>query len=416
MPPDVTAVTQHRDRASFLSTGAVSTRVRPVIAQSWLRSSAAGVDPEHQLAPVVLDTPSLDSYRTAHPLSRVFPLLQDVLGRAAVDCDCVMAVGDAHGRLLWVSGAPGMLRQAEAIHFVEGAMWDENHAGTNAPGTALHLNEAVLIHSAEHFHNLVQPWSCAAAPIHDPVTQQILGLVDLTGGDDVASPQSLGLVRAAARMAEAELARLAVVDGPGLWRPPEASPTPVRITALGLPEAVAEIEGRSLRLSRRHSEILVALADAPDGLTAEQLEIALYPADRHTSTVRAEMARLRSLLGAVLSSRPYRFTLQVETDWQDVLAHLSAGRLGAAISEYRGPLLPQSDAPAVVERRDAVAGQLRAAVLASGKPDLMVAWTRFSWGADDLVMWQAQARTLPPNSPLRPMAIAEARRLEARLR
>lgn len=415
MPPDVTAVTRQRARASFLSTGAVSPGVRSVVARSWLRSSAAGVDPDHQLAPVVLDASSLSAYRDAHPLSRVFPLLDDVLGRAAVDCDCVMAVGDASGRLLWVSGSPEVVRHAESIHFVEGAQWDELHAGTNAPGTALHLDAPVLIHSAEHFNNLVQPWSCAAAPIHDPLTKQILGLVDLTGGDDVASPQSLGLVRAAARMAEAELARLAVLDAPALWSPAEPRAATLRLRTLGLPEAVADLDGRSLRFSRRHSEILVALAAEPDGLTAEQLEIALYPDDRHTSTVRAEMARLRSLLGPVLSSRPYRITVEVETDWQDVLAHLSAGRPAAAMADYRGPLLPPSDAPAIVERRDAVAAQLRSAVLASGQPDLMVAWTRSRWGADDLPMWQAQARALPPSSPLRPLAVAEAERLDAAL-
>ena len=61
-----------------------------------------------------------------------------------------------------------MLRRAEAISFVEGAQWDEEHAGTNAPGTALRLDAPVTIKSAEHFVRPVQRWSCAAAPIHDP--------------------------------------------------------------------------------------------------------------------------------------------------------------------------------------------------------------------------------------------------------
>jgi hypothetical protein len=59
---------------------------------------------------------------------------------------------------------------------------------------------------------------------------------------------------------------------------------------------------------------------------------------------------------------------------------------------------------------------MRAAVLALAEPDLMVAWTRSRWGADDLEMWQRQARILPPTSPLRPLAIAEARRLDNELR
>ena len=46
----------------------------------------------------------------------------------------------------------------------------------------------------------------------------------------------------------------------------------------------------------------------------------------------------------------------------------------------------------------------------------MIMWTRSHWGADDLHMWQQQARRLPPTSPLRPMALAEAHRLDRKFR
>ncbi len=404
--------------------------MRSVVADSWLRSSASGVDPDGQLAPIRLDRSEVLTYRAAHPLAQVFPLLYDVLGRAAVDCDCVMAIGDADGTLLWVAGAPSVLRRAEGIHFVEGAMWDETHAGTNAPGMALHLDAPTLVRSEEHFNRLVQPWSCAAAPIHDPATSQILGLVDITGGPDVATPQSLALIRAAARMAESELARLRATGG--LWSVPDqgrgepsssgrigsgAEPTTtsgtLMLSGLGLPEVVAVLEGRTHRLSRRHSDILVALADHREGLTAEQLEVLVYAGAVTSSTMRAEMTRLRSIFGsAALGSRPYRWLGGVQTDWQDVAAYLAGGRVRAAVQAYRGPLLPLSDAPAVATRREMLAGQLRAALIASNEPDLMVSWTRSRWGADDLDVWRRQAHTLPAGSPLRPIALAETVRLE----
>jgi hypothetical protein len=408
--------------AAFVGDGELADAVRSVVAESWIRSSAAGVDPDAQLAPVVLDAADLDEYRSAHPLSQVFPLLYDVLGRAAVDCDCVMAVGDAAGKLLWVCGAPGVLRRAESIHFVEGAAWDEVNAGTNAPGTALVLDSPVQIASAEHFNRLVQTWSCAAAPIHDPVTHEVLGLVDITGGADVASPQTLGMVRAAARMAESELARIGMEAGlrgvPQLWSPPDAAhERTLRLRGLGLPDCIAEIGVRTHRLSPRHSDILTVLVDHPDGLSAEQLEIEVYAADVHSSTMRSEMTRLRGLLGeGVLHSRPYRLGVQTECDWAAVSAQLAAGRVREALRLYKGPLLPQSTSPGVEQRRDALQNQLRAAVLASGEADLMVAWTRSRWGADDLPMWQRQSRALSPASPLQPLAAAEARRLEAQLR
>jgi transcriptional regulator of acetoin/glycerol metabolism len=75
-----------------------------------------------------------------------------------------MPLADVHGQLLWVSGRPQVLRHAEVIQFVEGAQWDERHAGTNAPGTALRLDTPVTIKAAEHFVRPVQRWSCAAVP------------------------------------------------------------------------------------------------------------------------------------------------------------------------------------------------------------------------------------------------------------
>lgn len=78
--------------------------VRSLVAESWGRSLAAGVDVDQPAAPLVFERDELREFRAEHPLSAVFPLLYDVLGRAAEDCDCVMAVGDTEGRLLWVCG------------------------------------------------------------------------------------------------------------------------------------------------------------------------------------------------------------------------------------------------------------------------------------------------------------------------
>lgn len=406
---------------AFTAGGMRVADVRPMVADSWLRSSAAGIDPDQQVAPVVLDRSDVIGYRATHALASVFPLLYDVLGRAAVDSDAVMAVGDAEGRLLWVCGAPGVLRAAERINFVEGSAWSESAAGTNAPGVALALDGPAVIRGGEHFSRLVHPWSCAAAPIHDPLTRRILGVVDITGGDDVATPQSLAMIRAAARMAESELARLAATSLLLAPRPEPsgyAAPAPaaVRVSALGLPEAVIEIAGRVQRLSRRHSELLVGLTRRPRGATAEQLEAEVYPEGSRGSTLRVEMSRLRGILGDdLLASRPYRLAAEIFCDWQDVEALLAAGRLREALAAYQGPLLPESEAPGVVEARENLQGSLRRAVLVSDEPDLMAIWTRSRWGADDLALWERLRDTLPPGSPLRPVAEAHVERLYAQL-
>lgn len=402
----------HRAHADFLESGTIAADVRDIVADSWRFSARAGVGVDDVSVPVLADS-DFDSYREAHPLSRVFPLLYDVLGRAAEECDSVMAVGDAHGQLLWVCGRPGDLSRAERISFVEGAQWDESHAGTNAPGTALRLDRPLQILASEHFVRPVQPWTCAAAPIHDPTTQAILGIVDVTGSEAVASPQTLAMVRAAARMAEAELGRLIALGGAEqLWRPAPR----VSVEALGRPDCQLSLGGRRLRLSPRHSEILVLLVDHPDGLTGDQLAVELYPDEVSTSTMRAELARLRSLLGSeLLDSRPYRLRTQLSCDWVTVARAIEAGRVNDAQRAYRGPLLPLSEAPGVVERRERLERQLRAAVLCSGEVDLMAAWTRSRWGADDLEMWRRQAQLTDQGTPLHAIAAIEVRRLDREL-
>ena len=71
-----------RPRGSEPVATAPASGVRSLVAESWLRSSAAGVDPEAHLAPVLLEASDLADYRSTHALSHVFPLLYDVLGRS----------------------------------------------------------------------------------------------------------------------------------------------------------------------------------------------------------------------------------------------------------------------------------------------------------------------------------------------
>jgi hypothetical protein len=176
--------------------------LRPLVNESWRRSMAAGVDPERQIAPLSWGVPEAAERRAASPLARVVPVIERLLGGIADDAFHVVALSDAAGRLLWVDGHPAVKRRAEAMHFVEGARWSEDAAGTNAIGTALATAHSVQIFAAEHFARRVHPWTCSAAPLRDPATGDLLGVVDLTGPLRTVHPHSLALVTAAAREAE----------------------------------------------------------------------------------------------------------------------------------------------------------------------------------------------------------------------
>lgn len=394
--------------------------MRAAVAESWHRSAAAGVRAETELAPITLQADVLRDHREAHPLAAVFPLLDDVLGQAARDCDAVMAVSDAAAQLLWVCGTPATLRSAERIGFVEGANWDERLAGTNAPGMALATGAPAQVIGSEHFRRSVKQWSCAASPIHHPATGNLLGVLDVTGGDAIVAPQTMGMVRAAARLAESELAHQHLRATTAV-----SAPTPsglrVRIQALGRHEALLEVEDSSGRrspvhLSPRHSEIVVLLASAPRGLSGDELAVLLHADDMATSTLRAEVNRLRSLLGDdLLASRPYRLVAEVAADWLGVEARLAAGDVRGAATRFPGPLLPRSSAPGVARLREEVTEQLRQSVLGSGVADLMSTWTRSAWGRDDYEMWLAQRAAIGPNSPILPLVDGQLARLDAEL-
>jgi len=391
-------------------------RVRPVVAQSWRR--CADLDLEGD-APVTMYGSDLESYRGAHPLSLVIDLLRELVGSVAEDGEHLMAISDGGGRLLWVEGHARARRRAEAMNFVEGAVWDEASAGTNAPGTALALDHAVQIFAAEHLRPTVQDWTCAAAPIHDPATGRILGIVDVTGGDIVAHPHSLALVNAAARAAEAQLVatrRWRRETSGELWVPghdggaAEPPGAATRLLALGRDQAVLLQDGRETRFNRRHSEILVILARHPEGLTGDQLAAALYD-EEYTAeaTVRVEVARLRRVLGELVGSRPYRLTAPVSADFLDAARALREKDVTAALAAYAGPLLPRSEAPAVLTERHWLDVRLRTAVLESGRAPLLTDWLE-RHGPEDLDGWERLVPLLPP-SVRRSEALAQVRRL-----
>ena len=191
---------------AFLGDGELDA-VRVPIAHSWQRSYRAGVDPSgDHVAPTVAETSEVPALWELHPLSIAAPVISQCLGSIAEAANQLIVVSDADGLLLWIDG-PAKVRvaAADAMNFTVGAGWDEPHAGTNAVGTALAAHHAVQVFAAEHFNEGVQEWTCAAAPVHDPDTDALLGVIDLTGRKDTVHPSSLALASATAQAVEAHL-------------------------------------------------------------------------------------------------------------------------------------------------------------------------------------------------------------------
>lgn len=400
--------------------------VRRVVRESWQRSLQLQLDPDQPLLELGFENEELREYRDAHPLSLVLPIIHQLLTRHTVDNGLIVAVGDQAGRLLWIDGDRSLRHKAESMLFVEGADWSEQAVGTSAPGTALALDRGIQIHREEHFNRIVHPWSCTAVPVHDRVEGRLLGVIDITGGDDAVAPITLPLIEATVAAVEAELTirRLdAAAAAPRRRRasaPKVALQSAPLLSVLGRDRGRLDASGASIELSTRHAEILTLLAWHSDGLSAGDLAARLYERDDAIVTLRAEMVRLRKVLerldpSLVPESRPYRLSRPLELDAQRVLAFLERGAHRVALAGYGGRLLPASVAPGIEAIRAEVGTRLRDALLTDASAEILLSYARTDEAAYDAEVWRACLQLLPPRSPKRAVVVARIERIEAEI-
>ncbi|MFF1832010.1 GAF domain-containing protein [Paenarthrobacter sp. NPDC058040] len=414
--------------------------LRSLVRESWQRSAQLLANPDVAEAPLAMDRDELEDYRQQHPLATIMPVIRKLLIQPSHDSGLLVAVGDDVGRLLWVDGDPVMQRRAESMMFVAGSDWSEASVGTSAPGTALALDRSIQISGAEHFKRSVHPWSCTAVPFHDPDSGALLGVVDITGTETAVAPHTVSLVEATVAAAQAQLRieRLqlaaAALEKPRRRSSPSAAARGAgaaggvnknslyrnSLQLLGRDQALLSIDGRTVTLSARHSEILAILGSHPAGLSADDLCAQLYPGDGSAVTLRAEMVRLRKVIQelspeAVPESRPYRLPVELLPDSGQVLTCLQRGAHRIALEIYKGGVLPRSDAPGVVQLRERVSHLLREALLSDGSVDSLLKYAELPEARFDVELRLAILKLLPPRSPKRAAIVADLERLEDEL-
>jgi hypothetical protein len=183
------------------------------------------------------------------------------------------------------------------------------------------------------------------------------------------------------------------------------------LRVLGRDRAEVDLGGRTVTLSRRHSELMVLLALRPQGMSAEEVAIATHGDFGKPVTARAELSRLRRILGPRLLAEPYRLDAPPRADFLTAGELAGTGALAAALDAYPGPLLPRSELPLVVEAREALDHRVRSAILRSGTADLLHRWVHSVAGRDDLEACRRLVATLPQDDDRRPAALSHLRQL-----
>ncbi len=156
--------------------------VRDVILQSWNRTKQyKDLNPMIQGSVKNISDEELKEIRGKN---EVFHLAQPVLKQAGQElsndkhvllfCDSEGIIIDHYGDL------PVARHIGNSVNANNGAQWSERWAGTNAIGTSIILKEPVQIFSSEHFSQSCHEWVCSAAPILDPLTSELLGVINLS--------------------------------------------------------------------------------------------------------------------------------------------------------------------------------------------------------------------------------------------
>lgn len=180
--------------------------VRSVIYQSWVRSRSTGIKPEQFSAPSLERNSQLAKW-TYHQieLRRATQASMARIGDLLSGAEAMLLLTDRDGVILETVGDKSTLTKAGKINLTVGGVWSENASGTNGIGTALWTGQPVYVHGEEHFCEGMKAWSCAAAPIHDPIDHSIIGVINLSGLTCIFQKHNAAFASIAARDIELAL-------------------------------------------------------------------------------------------------------------------------------------------------------------------------------------------------------------------
>lgn len=184
--------------------------VSKLVLSSWQRSLRAGVAPGSRKAPLVTSADGLAQLRRRNDdLVWAAQGLFMTSAHLLANSGSMLLLTDPHGVVLEVAGDMRTLEAGQEIHLTCGGNWHEGAIGTNGIGTALAMRLPVQVHAAEHFCEGIKSWTCAAAPVFLPGTEQVIGVIDISGPPSTYQRSNLLLAVAAARQIEGVLAERA---------------------------------------------------------------------------------------------------------------------------------------------------------------------------------------------------------------
>jgi DNA-binding CsgD family transcriptional regulator len=152
--------------------------VSDAIRASWRRAAGSGLQPHLIHAPydADVDVDSLLSWAAAPAMAAVSADLPDIRSALLLTDDRVHVVGR------WTRTTRTALKM-DAVGAAPGFFCDEAAIGTNSIGMAASTRGTSLVRGFEHYADAFTQITCASRAVLDPLTGQVLGVVNMTVAD-----------------------------------------------------------------------------------------------------------------------------------------------------------------------------------------------------------------------------------------
>ncbi len=171
----------------LIETGKFPKNQRTTITSSWKRCLQYGLDPLSHSVPLHNESISCQEREEEnHLLTDIaIPLTAQII-KSRSNEELVLGLINAEGNLIHLSASHSIKNQIPL-----GSNWLEENQGTNAAGTALFEQKPLQIFAEEHFCRNLHHLFTSAAPIRDPFTREVIGVLTLAKEKNTMGVQDL---------------------------------------------------------------------------------------------------------------------------------------------------------------------------------------------------------------------------------
>ena len=181
--------------------------LRPAILNSWQRCLNYEISPDGTSPPFLNPQELKDRIKMNQEcIDALEPVVSSV--DDLIECsNHLVALVDPEGFVLRTYGNQQIQDMLSRLNFGVGANWNERFAGTTAVGIALKTRQPTHVFHAEHYCQKLHQFSCTAVPIFDPLTKDIIGVLNFVAYIQDHQPHSMGMAMQMAKCIELEIYR-----------------------------------------------------------------------------------------------------------------------------------------------------------------------------------------------------------------